>query len=200
MKQHKVREGECLTSIAASYGFSWETLWDLSDNAALKEKRKDPNMLVPGDVVAVPDLREKVVSCETTKLHRFRLAATPAMFRVQLFEDEKPLANQDFELKIGQLVHTGQTDDQGVLEVALPATAREGTLIVGPEKKTFDLRFGHLQPVSEKEGIEARLRNLGFESLGLFQRRFGLEETGEADQATRDKLAAVHDEICGFPE
>lgn len=206
MKQHKVREGECLTSIAKEYGFSWETIWNLGDNAGLKEKRKDPNTLVPGDVVAIPDRKEKVVSCETAKTHRFRLSATPALFRLQLFEDEKPLASQDFELKAHGAVYTGTTDAQGVLEVSIPPDVRDGTLIIGPEKKTFGLRFGNLQPVSEKKGMEARLKNLGFiedkleDALRSFQKRFGLEETGTADQATMDKVTEIHDNVCEFPE
>jgi hypothetical protein len=205
VKQHTVAPGECLTSIAEKYGFSWETVWNLGDNASLKEKRKDPNTLVPGDVVAIPDRREKVVACETAKTHRFQLSAATAVFRVQLFEDEKPLASQDFELKIRSVSYTGKTDDQGVLEVTIPSDAGEGILTIGPESKTFQLRFGHLQPVSEEQGILARLHNLGFvgeleEALRSFQRRFSLEETGAADEATKTKLTEIHDTVCDFPE
>ena len=113
MKQHKVRGGECLASIAAHYGFSVDTIWDLADNSSLKEKRKDPNTLVPGDVVVIPDRREKVVSCETAKTHRFKLSADSTICRLQMFEDEKALANQEFELKIEGKSYTGTTDDQG---------------------------------------------------------------------------------------
>src|SRR5579862_9858018 len=147
MKQHTVEAGECLTSIAAHYGFSVDTIWNLADNASLKDKRKDPNTLVPGDVVVIPDRREKVVSCATAKTHRFTLSASSAIFRLQLFEDEKALANQNFELEIGGKSQTGTTDSQGVLEVTIPCKAREGTLTIGPDKKIFDLHFGHLQPV-----------------------------------------------------
>ena len=206
MKQHKVRGGECLASIAAHYGFSVDTIWDLADNSSLKEKRKDPSTLVPGDVVVIPDRREKVVSCETAKTHRFKLSADSTICRLQMFEDEKALANQEFELKIGGKSYTGTTDDQGLLEVTIPANAIDGLLTIGPDKKTFELRFGHLQPVTETKGVEARLRNLGFldpnieHALRAFQKRFGLEETGEADQATSDKLTELHDNVCGFPE
>src|SRR5213596_1010844 len=120
MKQHTVTAGECLTSIAAHYGFSVDAIWNLSDNATLKDKRKDPNTLVPGDVVAIPDRKEKVVSCQTTQTHKFKLSASSAIFRVQLFEDEKPVASQDFELKIGTRTFTGTTDDRGLLEVTIP--------------------------------------------------------------------------------
>jgi murein L,D-transpeptidase YcbB/YkuD len=206
MKQHTVEAGDCLTSIAAHYGFSVDMIWNLADNASLKEKRKDPNTLVPGDVVVIPDRREKVVSCETAKTHRFKLSADSAICRIQMFIDEKALANQDFELKIGTKSYTGTTDAQGVLEVAIPCKAKEGVLTIGPDKKTFDLQFGYLQPVSETKGVEARLRNLGFkdenieDALKAFQKRFGLQETGEADQATTDKLTELHDSVCEFPE
>ena len=206
MKQHKVRGGECLASIAAHYGFSVDTIWNLADNSSLKEKRKDPNTLVPGDVVVIPDRREKLVSCETAKTHRFKLSANSTIFRLQMFEDEEALANQEFELKIEGKSYTGTTDDQGLLEVTIPANAVDGLLIIGPDRKVFELRFGHLQPITEPKGVEARLRNLGFldpdieHALRAFQKRFGLEETGEADQATTDKLTELHDNVCEFPE
>ncbi|HEY2380034.1 MAG TPA: peptidoglycan-binding protein [Terriglobia bacterium] len=206
MKQHIVQPGECLTSIAARYGFSQDMIWNLSDNSALKEKRTDPNTLVPGDVIAIPDRREKLVSCETAQTHRFKLSAPSALFRLQMFEDEKALANLDFELKIGEQKFTGTTDGSGVLEVTIPSTASEGVLTIGPDKDVYELRFGQLQPITEKQGVEARLRNLGFvedsteKALRAFQKRFGLTETGEADQATMDKLVDVHDKVCDFPE
>jgi hypothetical protein len=205
MKQHTVADGDCLTSIGAHYGFSVDTIWNLAGNASLKDKRKDPNTLVPGDVVVIPDRSEKVVACETAKTHRFVLSAASAIFRLQLFEDEKPIASQDFELKIGSTTYSGKTDDQGLMEVTIPCTASEGVLTVGPDKTQFELRFGHLQPVSEPQGLLSRLHNLGFhgareEALCAFQKRFGLEVTGEADQATQDKLAEIHDTVCAFPE
>jgi hypothetical protein len=206
MKQHKVTGGECIASIAAHYGFSVDMVWNLSENASLKEKRKDPNTLVPGDIVVIPDRREKNVSCETAKTHKFKLSAESTILRLQLFEDEKALASQDFELKISGKSYTGTTDAQGSLEVTIPANATAGALTVGPEKKEFQLRFGYLQPVTERKGVEDRLKNLGFvdpdfkRALREFQKRFGLEETGEADQATTDKLTELHDNVCEFPE
>jgi hypothetical protein len=205
MKQHTVIGGECLTSIAEHYGFTVDMIWNLSDNSTLKDKRKDPNTLVPGDVVAIPDRREKLVSCATAQTHKFKLSAPSAIFRLQLFEDEKALASLDFELKIASKKYTGTTDAQGTLEVTIPCSAREGTLTIGPDKKKFELQFGHLQPVSESPGMVARLRNLGFvdekiaDALRAFQKRFSLTESGEADQATMDKLTEIHDSVCAFP-
>lgn len=206
MKQHTVKAGECLTSIADLYGFTVDLVWNLSENASLKEKRTDPNTLVPGDVVTVPDRREKVVSCETAKTHKFKLLAPSAVFRVQLFEDEKALASLAFELKIEGKSYTGTTDASGFLEVTIPSNTRSGKLTIGPDAQEFEFQFGELQPISEADGVEARLRNLGFaerkleDALRSFQKRFGITETGEADQATTDKLTEIHDTVCEFPE
>jgi hypothetical protein len=206
MKKHTVQQGECLTSIADLYGFTVDLVWDHADNAGLKEKRKDPNTLVPGDVVAIPDRREKLVDCATAQTHKFKLSAPTAVFRLQLFEDEKALASQPFELKVEGETYSGTTDAQGFFEVIIPSNARMGTLIVGTEeKKEYRLQFGELQPVSEEDGMEARLRNLGYDerkladSIRAFQKRFGLSETGEADQATKDKLTEIHDTVCEYP-
>jgi N-acetylmuramoyl-L-alanine amidase len=206
MKQHKVIQGECLSSIAAQYGFSVDAIWNLGDNSALKDKRKDPNTLVPGDVVAVPDRKEKIVDCETEKIHKFKLKAGTTLLRVQLFEDEKVFANEKYELKIGGETYQGTTDGDGVLETTIPAQAVFGSLTLGSEGTVFRLRLGYLQPVTEEEGVEARLRNLGFtekkmkDALLAFQKRFSLEMTGEADQATQDKLVEIHDKVCAYPE
>ena len=52
---YQVKEGDCLSSIAFEQGFFPDTIWNHSNNAVLKEKRKDPNVLMQGDVVFVPD-------------------------------------------------------------------------------------------------------------------------------------------------
>jgi LysM repeat protein len=45
MKRYRVRKGDCLSSIAKKYGTTLKKLWDYPENIALKEKRKDPNVL-----------------------------------------------------------------------------------------------------------------------------------------------------------
>ncbi len=72
MTDHPVEAGECLHAIAVRYGFFWETLWNLPENAELKKLRKGPESLEPGDVVHIPDLREKVSKCPTNNSYRFR--------------------------------------------------------------------------------------------------------------------------------
>jgi len=52
---HQVQQGECLVSIAESYGFFWETRWNLPANKLIRDTRRDPTVLLPGDVVTIPE-------------------------------------------------------------------------------------------------------------------------------------------------
>jgi len=75
-----------------------------------------------------------------------------------------------------------------------------------PDYTVIDLHFGHLAPIGTDEGVQDRLNNLGYTcegepgegsetetALEYFQAEYGLEVTGEADEATRAMLAEVHD-------
>lgn len=86
-RQHTVKQGECMSSIAGKYGHFWETLWDHPQNADLKERRGDPNVLNPGDTVHVPDKIEKSENCATGQTHRFVKKGVPAKLRLRLLQD-----------------------------------------------------------------------------------------------------------------
>ncbi|MGH9902357.1 MAG: peptidoglycan-binding protein, partial [Pyrinomonadaceae bacterium] len=215
MPDHVVEAGECISSIANDYGLFWETIWNDPKNASLKELRKDPNILLPGDVLYVIDKRVKKEKGETGKRHKFRLKGVPALCRLQLFDGDEPRANQKYELLIdGKKRINGITDAKGILEANIPPDAKEAKLTVGPDRAEFALKFGHLNPIDEISGVKARLNNLGFdcgsdegeideqtvEALKAFQTRFGLEATGELDDKTRAQLRDIHDVGSLFPE
>ena len=66
-----VEPGDCFYNLSRQEGFHWETLWNHSNNADLRERRKHPNVLLPGDEVFVPDLTVKEVARPTDQRHRF---------------------------------------------------------------------------------------------------------------------------------
>lgn len=212
-KRHEVRQGENIVSLGDLYGFFPATIWDHPDNSALKEERGDMSILMPGDVVVIPDKREKQVSKPDKQKHRFRRKGVPAVFRMQIFDVEEPRRNQAYSLTVDGKKTTGQTDGDGMLEALVSPKARSGRLIIGPDNVVYDLDFGHLDPVTEVSGVQKRLNNLGFDcgdpggtlnprteaALRAFQTRYDLKVTGQIDQATRDKLVELHDDVHDIP-
>jgi hypothetical protein len=214
MPEHTVRKGDCITSIADEHGFFWRTVWDHEKNAQLRSLRSDPNTLVPGDVVQVPEKRARTEIRSTGAAHRFRLKGIPAMFRLQLFQGKEPRAGERFTLTVDGLKHEGVTSAAGLIEVPIPADARKATLVVGSEEEGLQFMLGRLPPITEIAGVQARLNNLGFDCGGLsgeldeptrdalraFQERIGLLAEGEPDAETRTELVKWHDEVNRLPE
>lgn len=209
--KHIITEFETTSGLAARYGFSPDAVWNHPENAELRKKRKDMNVLLPGDVLVIPDFELKESEGATEKRHVFVKNGTPALFKLQLYEDDgRPRANQDYVLIVDKKRYNGTTDAQGALKEYVSPSARQGKIILLPSELAFDLQFGGLNPIEDASGIRQRLNNLGFgdaateeklkAALMRFQKQADLPETGEADAATRDCLAKLHDTVCPYPK
>ena len=85
---YKVKQGDCISSIAFEHGHFWETIWNDSDNAELNSEREDPNVLRQGDKIHIPDLRKREESVASDAKHSFRLLGVPAKLRIRIMEDD----------------------------------------------------------------------------------------------------------------
>jgi N-acetylmuramoyl-L-alanine amidase len=160
-ENYPVSEGDCIGNIAHSRGFDWTTIWNHPNNAALKAKRKDPNLLFPGDIVFIPDLRVKLQASATDARHTFTVKGVPARFRIKLLTEHKdgpktatgggsdesgyedpdfktksrtddPMANVPFVLDVDGKLIEGVTGGDGVIDVPIPPGARSGKLTINP--------------------------------------------------------------------
>lgn len=206
MPAHRVQQGECLSTIADRYGFRWRRVWEHPDNEALRELRKSPNVLHPGDVVHVPDRELKNESAPTGKRTPFVLAQDRVKLHVRIVESEEPVANTAYTLEIDGTPQEGTTDGDGIVDVDLPLGAQRARLTLAGRIDEYILRLGRIDPVGELTGVQARLHNLGFyeaatdgrpserltAAIREFQTIQALEVTGEIDDPTRDKLVALH--------
>ncbi len=206
MPEYIVKQGDCLLSIAYKYGLFKEKIWNHPQNAKLREKRKDPNILYPGDVLFIPDKEEREESAPTERRHKFKVKGVPAMLRLQFKFGDKPRANEPYTLQIDGKIFTGTTDGEGKIKHPLPANAKRGKVLLGEYQEEFLLEFGHLDPIEEISGVQARLNNLGFDcgkidgilgpqteaSLKAFQKQYGLMVTGKIDEQTINKLKQVY--------
>src|SRR5271165_350062 len=84
---HTVVQGECVSSIAGQAGFLWETIWNHPANSQLKLLRKDPNVLLPGDLLFIPRKTPEKFTRATDMLHRFVLKGEPCYLRLQVLDD-----------------------------------------------------------------------------------------------------------------
>lgn len=196
MPMHTVAQGECTGSIAAAHGFSWETVWNHPQNEALRQKRKDPNVLYPGDEIFVPPVELRKESRPTGKRHSFVKKVTEAKLSVRLLDQDKPRANVPYTLVVDGISMSGVTDGDGFVKHVIPSHAQQGRLSVGAgtTKDVYEFQFGTVDPIETEEGVRGRLMNLGFgtdnlgDAISAFQQKEELSVTGEADAATRARL------------
>lgn len=183
-EKYTVKSGDCISSIAFERGFFPDTIWNHPDNANLKQKRGDPNILMPGDVVNVPDKRLNEVSKPEEHLHKFKLKGVPAKLHLRLLHEGAPLKNEPFRLDVDGRLIQGKTDSDGNIRTSILPNARRAKLIVGTgaQQVEYSLDLGHLAPIGEASGVKKRLYNLGY-------------YTGEFDPQDSD---ALHKAISSF--
>ena len=195
--KHDVQQGDCISSIASEYGISWDKIWNHGDNADLKQRRKDPNVLFPGDVLVVPDKDAKEQACATDQRHQFKTKRKPTRIKIRFTLDDQPRKNLSYELQVAGLTLSGSLDGDGVLEAEIPPDAHTGILLLGDEspRETHELSFGALDPLDTDDGIRKRLSSLGLDAdedlagaIRGFQLQHSLEATGSVDDTLRAKL------------
>ena len=200
--KHLVKDGECIETIAFAYGFAPTTITRHPENGALLKERGSLDAMIPGDEIFIPDKQLKELPGATGKRHTFRRNGVPARFRVFLLQEGKPRAGVAYTLSIDGDDHFGHSSAEGMVEHWIsPAAQRAELCLEGGEVRSFDL--GCLRPVSQAEGVNARLRNLGYAVLDgdatslelaieAFQLDQGGEATGRLDDQTRQLLLDIH--------
>lgn len=208
-----VRPGDSVVGIAAAHGVLPDTLWNDPANAALKECRADPELLLPGDRLAIVPVRVVSRSCVTGRRHVFRRKGVPVTVTI-VAEDQEgtPFAGKRYVLLAGDVSHEGVTTDAGEIECSVDPACTTGRLQIWldepglPDPWEHDVAFGTLHPPAHLAGIQQRLRNLGLyrgaddglpsedlqAAVRNFQRLNGLDVTGELDAGTVGKLTEIH--------
>lgn len=202
--EYIVVDGDCAESIALKAGHLWKTIWDHPKNAAIKNARGSPNILLPGDRLHIPEKTIKTVDRSTDQKHVFVREASTTKLRLCIKQVGEPRSNQPYRLVIDGNSFEGKTDNTGWIDVVIPADATNGQLTVGdrpPNQQVFSLDLGGMDPLTEPIGVQKRLRNLGFEcepngeidevtstAIAMFQKGEDLEPTGDLDQQTIEKL------------
>ena len=207
-KTHLVVQGEYLSKIARAYGFAdFHTIWDAPENKELKEKRKNPNILYPGDEVVIPEKETREESRATEKKHRFELQGEKLMLRLKLMD----LKNKPVEGHACRLILEGDskeftTKSDGILEEEISTDHGTGKLMDRgkPDPKVpfhppleVPLKIGHLDPEDKVSGQIARLNNLGY-SAGEVPDHTLADHEEDKLRKSPQFLSAVEEFQCDF--
>jgi hypothetical protein len=211
-RKHRVKRGECIEGIAARYGWRPDMLWEHPENEALRERRKNPNVLYAGgdgqapDVVSIPELRRREEEVASGQRHRFRRIGVPSRLRLKLGVEGEPRAIQRYRLWVdsGGADREGTTTDSGEIDEWVPPGAKKA--FVQLEDLSLEVMLAHLDPIDTRSGLIQRLANMEYlnsiaegededllqDGVADFQQDQGMEPTGEADAATIDALQRVY--------
>jgi type VI secretion system secreted protein VgrG len=212
MRPHVVRQGDYLTRLGWMHGFDADEVWDDPKNAELKGLRKDHNILAPGDVVYVPAKKKEGLPVEKGGENKYAAKVPRVSVGFLLREDETPVSGEPYFVQgLGEPLH-GTTSPEGQITVAVPVHVAEVSIILPKRCRSYRLLVGHMDPVSEPSGAEARLAHLGLlgysavegasalkageedlrAGVKQFQAKNDLPPTGVVDDATRNALMKTH--------
>lgn len=185
-------------------------VWNHPKNADLRQRRENPNVLYPGEVLFIPDTPSPSRDISAGTLNSY----TAEVPLTQLSLKGPPRAVyvvSGFEPSL-----EGTSGDDGLIAFEVPVTQKELTVTYPELGIAYPIRVAHLNPVEEPSGLHARLDNLGYGRspmadlvdmmMGLadpdehrYQRaieQFRMDhkpaEEGDSDKSLRDKLRALH--------
>ena len=167
---YTVKQGDHVPGLARRFGFSdFEEIWNHANNAELKAKRENPNVLFPGDSLYIPDREQGLYPRPTEQRHKFKVKGKTLKLCLILKDQyEEPIANAPCILQVDSESHQLTSDADGKLELEIPPTAGDSQLVIQDTDQTpyggltIPIRIGYLDPVDEVTGQQGRLRNLGY--------------------------------------
>lgn len=210
---HHIVEGECISMLAARYGFFPPTLWEHEANQGLRAIRDSLYVLVAGDAVTIPPRRPHAIEAAAGSHVVVKRKGVPERLRI-CFTNYKgrPRSGLPYLLSVATAsgdaapVVSATTDAHGCVDAFIPpdAVSADITFGYGAERELHRFSLGKLQPADCVSGWQGRLANLGFyrgecngmpdallhDAIAAFQDSRGLPVTGAMDAATQQ---ALHD-------
>jgi hypothetical protein len=204
-ESYKVKQGECLASIAFTKGHKLETLWQDSANQHLRKARDEAHILLPDDVVSIPAIETKNVARPVDARHVFKRAGVPEILKLQMLDAGVPRPGLQYTITVDDLAPVqGVADGNGMIQHAIAPTAQAAKLTIS-EAEQYELELGYLDPANTEPGARKRLVNLGLlrdaeapqsmyeNALADFKDRYHLPAGNELlDAETQQQLKKVH--------
>lgn len=211
-----VQQGECMCSIARKFGFpDPQRLLGAPENEQICRTRSNLNVLAPGDEVFVPRIEPRTISVPASSETQVVLVSENVTVRMLLVDEfGNPWAGKKCELSYldgdRSVITQGAVGVDGVAEFPVPAVLQSANFSIGlgndnTSPRALMINIGHLDPINQPAGVQARLANLGYgcgvdgqlgpqtrAAIAAFQNDHGLASSGTMDEATRTKLTQIH--------
>ena len=212
MKPYVIKQGDYMAKLGHTLGFDADAVWNDGKNKELKKARKNPNMLVPGDILFVPDEPRKGLALEKETDNSYVATVPKISVSVIVTEDDEPIKDEKYQLRGLDDETEYQTDSDGRVEFKAPVHVREVELYFPERELTMKVGIGDLDPIDTDSGVRMRLTHLGFYgpkvsgedqyveredaqlagAVAAFQASVGLTVNGILDDETRDALVEAH--------
>ena len=129
MPDHAVQPGDCFSSLAKENGyFNYRTLYDHPDNGPIKGTRTNPNSLIEGDVVKIPDKRQKKVALTLDGEKKFVVDRRKTKLRLSVVDVESKAPKvTKCKLTVGT-ASLSKLAPNGLMELEIDAADKSGTL------------------------------------------------------------------------
>jgi Putative peptidoglycan binding domain len=208
-----VRQGDHLARLAYIHGFDANEVWNHDQNSELREMGRTPEILAPGDILYLPLKPKEGLSFSAGTSNRYRARVPKVKVAVVFKDGDRVLADEPYEIHgLGTDGSSGQTeakrtDSEGKVELELPVTTREVTIVFPNQNVAYEVRVGDMDPADEQSGLQKRLENLGYlprdregaaeaayvqGAIAHFQKEHGLATTGSVDEKTSTVLKDEH--------
>lgn len=207
-KPYVVRQGDTLLRVAVARGLEPNKIWDHEKNRELKELR-DPDILAPGDVLQLPPAPPPTLQLNPKTSNKFKARVPEVEVSIAFSSEAFPLANEEYKITgVGEDPIEGTLDATGTLKIAVPLFLEHFTVAFPKRNVEHEVWPGHLDPKDLQSGVCQRLTHLGYGPVAPrrgdpfvfadpevqraaimgFQKAFGLEPTGFADEKTQETL------------
>ena len=143
LEPYVVKQGDHLLGLAHRMAFDPVAVWSDPKNADLSQKRKDANVLLPGDVLYVPAPKKTWRSLTVGTDNSFVIDVPRITVALCFADNGTPIANASYEIE-GLDLPPGSTDGQGNVLLTVPITTTRFVLRLVDRNEAHEIRVGHL--------------------------------------------------------
>jgi hypothetical protein len=162
-KKHVVADGDRMSKIAHEHGYKDYHALYLAQPEKFRKKRPNPEILMPGDEVELPDKIEAKHSTKDKKAQKYEDDTKLPEVRVTLQAAGKPLANKVLTVTAdGKILGAVTSDGDGAVKFHVEPDTAKVLLTCSDPPFSIRLRLGELRPATEAGGVEQRLDNLDY--------------------------------------